>query len=72
MDLQTGLVREALLYSNTEGRDAVQLLSDSLVLVYVPTQTTCSRLVMILSPKKIKNLLAAAVVYDMFVQQTGC
>ncbi len=41
MDLQTGLVREACLCSNTEGRTAVPRLSDSLVPVYVPTQTTC-------------------------------
>ena len=57
MDLLTGLVKEALLYSNTEGRDAMELLSDSLVLVYVPTQTTRSRLIMILSPKNIEKLL---------------
>ena len=57
MDLPTGLVREALLYSNTEGRDAMELLSDSLVLVYVPTQTTRSRLIMVLSPKNIEKLL---------------
>lgn len=36
MDLQSGMVREALLCSNAEGRYAVQLLSDSLVLVHVP------------------------------------
>lgn len=63
MDLQTGLVREALLNSNTDGRDAVHLLSDTLVLCMYQSQTTCSILTMFLSPRKITDSCCSCTSY---------